>query len=115
MVKSVLGVNHQGLRDWLVQRITAVVMVVYLVGLVGFFMAHSDLAYYEWHGLFGHLWMKIVTLLFVLCLLLHAWVGMWTIYTDYIKCFVLRLTLSSLTVLALVGFFLQALLILWSV
>jgi len=115
MVKSVLGVNHQGLRDWLIQRVSAIVMAVYVIGLTVFFITHSELAYYEWHGLFSYFWMKVATALVMLSLLYHAWVGIWTVFTDYIKCSWLRLILDILVILALIAFFLATLLILWSV
>jgi succinate dehydrogenase / fumarate reductase membrane anchor subunit len=115
MVKSVLGVNHQGLRDWLIQRVSAIMMAVYFSGLFYFFATHYDLAYYDWHELFTHLWMKVATLLVVASLLIHAWIGMWTVYTDYVKIFLLNVILSVLTILALISFFLATLLILWSV
>ena len=115
MVKSVLGVNHQGLRDWLIQRISAVVMVIYAIGLVGFLVMHPDMTYYTWLGLFAHTWVKIATILFILSLLFHAWVGMWTVFTDYVPCPVGRLFLHSIVLLALVGFFFAALLILWGI
>lgn len=115
MVKSVLGVNHQGLRDWIIQRVSAVMMVIYVLGLLGFLIAHPNIAYYEWHGLFGHVWMRVGTALVMLSLLYHAWVGMWTVFTDYIKCSCLNWTLQIITILALIAFFLETLLILWSV
>lgn len=115
MVKSVLGVNHQGLRDWIIQRVSAVIMVIYVLGLVCFFATHPDTAYYEWHGLFGHFWMKVSTALVFLALLYHAWIGMWTIFTDYIKCPWLNWLLQVLVILALIAFFLETLLILGSV
>lgn len=115
MVKSVLGVNHQGLRDWLIQRVTAVVMIVYALVLAGFFLTHPNVAYYEWHGLFRSQWMKIGTVLVMLALLYHAWIGMWTIFTDYIKVVWLNWVLQIVVILALIAFFLETLLILWSV
>lgn len=115
MVKSVAGVNHRGLTDWLIQRASAVIMLVYIIGLFLFCVVHPDLAYYEWHGLFAHDWMKIATVLVVVSLLYHAWIGMWTIYTDYIKISWLRLVVDVLTIIALLAFFFQTLLILWSV
>ncbi len=115
MVKSVLGVSRQGLRDWFIQRVTALVMIVYSVGLIGFLIAHPDVAYYEWRSLFANMCVKIATLLFVLSLLAHAWIGMWTVLTDYVKPFWLRLTLYIIILLALVAFFFQSLLILWGV
>jgi succinate dehydrogenase / fumarate reductase membrane anchor subunit len=115
MVKSVLGVNHQALRDWLMQRVTAVIMAVYTFGLFGFILAHPDTAYYEWHGLFSQLWMKVATIIVLLSLLYHAWIGMWTVYTDYIKVVWLNWVFQIITILALIAFFLETLLILWSV
>jgi succinate dehydrogenase / fumarate reductase membrane anchor subunit len=115
MVKSVLGVSRQGLRDWFIQRVTAVVMVIYSIGLFAFFATHPNVTYYDWHSFFGNMSVKIVTLLFVLCLLAHAWIGMWTVLTDYVKPFFLRLMLYVIILLALVTFFFQALLILWGI
>lgn len=115
MVKSVLGVNHQGFTEWLIQRMTAIVMAVFSVIMFGFFATHTDLAFYEWHGLFAQWWMKIITLLFMLSVLYHAWIGMWTVFTDYVKPFWVRLILDVVMFLALISFFLATLLILWGV
>lgn len=115
MVKSVLGVNHQGLSDWLIQRISAVVMTIYVIGLFSFLVRHPGLSYYDWLGLFTHSWVKIATILFLLSLMFHAWIGMWTVFTDYVTCSVARLFLHSVVLLALIGFFFAALLILWGI
>lgn len=115
MVKSVLGVNHQGLRDWFFQRMSAVYMAICVIGLLIYLVSHPDLAYYEWHGVFAQLWVKIATILFFLSLLVHAWVGVWTIYTDYITCPVARMVLNTVTFFGLVGSFFATLLILWGI
>jgi succinate dehydrogenase / fumarate reductase membrane anchor subunit len=115
MVKSVLGVNHKGLTDWLIQRVSAVVMVIYSVGLFIFLFNHADLAFYDWHGLFAHLWMKVASLLVLLSLMYHAWIGMWSVLTDYVKPYVLSLTLHVVIFLSLIAFFIEGALILWSV
>jgi len=115
MVKSVLGVNHQGLRDWVIQRLSAIFMAVYTIGLIGYLVCHAALSFAEWHYLFSQTWIKIATLLFFLLLILHAWVGVWTIFTDYIKSFVLRAILNSLVLLMLAASFIWSILILWSV
>jgi succinate dehydrogenase / fumarate reductase membrane anchor subunit len=115
MVKSVLGVNHQGLSDWLFQRMSAVFMVIYVVGLFSFFIMHPNVDYYDWHGLFAHIGVKIATIIVFLSLLVHAWVGMWTIFTDYVPCSTVRLVLHTIVFLALLSFFFAALLILWGV
>ncbi len=46
MVKSVLGVNHQGLRDWLMQRVTAISWLFILGSIAYFFVMHQGLTYY---------------------------------------------------------------------
>ncbi len=113
MVKSVIGVNHQGLSDWLIQRISALVMAVYTLGLLAYFFMHPDLDYASWHMLFSQAWVKVATILFILSLLFHAWVGIWTIFTDYIKFAWLRLILHVLVFFALLTCFFAGLMILW--
>jgi succinate dehydrogenase / fumarate reductase, membrane anchor subunit len=115
MVKSVLGTAHQGLTDWVIQRLTAIIMTIYTIGFAGFFLCHPNLAYYEWHSLFTHTWMKVATLLVFLSIYYHAWVGIWTVLTDYIKVAWLNLTLQAVIVIALLGFSLETLLILWGI
>lgn len=115
MVKSVLGVNHQGLRDWLVQRVSAVVMAIYSVSMIAYFLITPSIDFVSWHALFAHASVKIATILFVAALLFHAWVGMWTIFTDYVKVKWLAILLNIFVFLALAACFFWALLILWGV
>lgn len=115
MVKSVLGVNHQGLRDWIIQRVSAIFMAIYSVWLVSYFFCHPGLSFAEWHGLFSNGWVKVATLLFILSLLFHAWIGVWTVFTDYVKSYALRCILNFLVLFMLVASFFWGLLILWSV
>ena len=115
MVKSVLGVKHQGLRDWILQRLSAILMAIYTIGLTGYLLIHADLSFGEWHYLFSQTWMKIATILFLCGLLVHAWIGIWTIFTDYVKPFVLRSILNTLVLLMLSACFIWGVLILWSV
>jgi succinate dehydrogenase / fumarate reductase membrane anchor subunit len=113
MVKSVLGANHQGLRDWFIQRISAVVMAIYSVGMIYYFLANPGFNFTDWHALFAHTWMKIITILFITSLLFHAWVGVWTIFTDYVKIAWLCVSLNVLVFFALAASFFWALQILW--
>ena len=115
MVKSVLGVNHQGLQDWVMQRLSALVMVVYLAFIAIFLFSHTDLSFMEWHALFAKSWMKIATLIFLAALLYHAWIGMWTIFTDYVKPFAVRCILDCLVLLLLISCFIWGVMMLWSV
>ena len=115
MVKTVLGVNHQGLRDWVIQRVSAIFMAVYSLGLIFYLLFHPELSFAEWHGLFAQQWVKVFTILFILALMLHAWIGIWTIFTDYVKPFVIRSMLNFFVLLMLIACFFWGVLILWSV
>jgi succinate dehydrogenase / fumarate reductase membrane anchor subunit len=84
MVTNVTNFSRSGLYDWMAQRVSAVVLAVYFIFLLGFVAAHPGLTYADWHGLFSQHWMRIFSLLALLALSVHAWVGMWTITTDYL-------------------------------
>ena len=106
---------HYGLRDWLAQRVTAVVLLVYTLVLIGAVVLQPELDYGSWAGLFASVWMKVATLLALIALVWHAWVGVRDIYMDYIKATGVRLFLQVATVLLLVGYAFWAVIILWRV
>jgi succinate dehydrogenase / fumarate reductase membrane anchor subunit len=103
MVNRIVVGAHYGLRDWLAQRVSAVVMAVYAVVLFIALLAGNAGTYEGWKALFGQGWLRFATFLFVVSVLVHAWVGMRDIWMDYIKSTGLRLALQALTVLWLVG------------
>jgi len=106
---------HYGLRDWLAQRISAVIVLAYVLLLLGSVLTLPELNYGTWAGLFARTWMKVATLLAVLALAYHTWVGVRDIYMDYVKPTGVRLLLQVLTVVALAGYALWAVIILWRV
>jgi len=103
---------HYGMRDWLAQRITAVLMVVYTLVLAWVLLRGQPVTYPMWRELFTHGAMRVATLLFAFSLAWHAWVGARDILMDYIKHDGLRLTLQVFTLLLLgayVGWTIQVL------
>ena len=84
MVTNVTNLSRSGLYDWVAQRVSAVILAVYFIFLIGFLVFHPGLTYSDWHGLFSQSWMRIFSLLALVALSAHAWVGMWTISTDYL-------------------------------
>jgi succinate dehydrogenase / fumarate reductase, membrane anchor subunit len=113
MVKREVIGAHYGLRDWLAQRVTAVVMAVYTVVLLVMLLRMPSFDYVNWKILWSTPWLRFATLLFLLCLFVHAWIGMRNIFMDYIKPTWLRLTLHALVILALVAYGAWAVQILW--
>ena len=114
MVTNVTSLTGNGLRDWLIQRATAILLALYTFFLAGFFVMHPQVQHADWQSLFGNLWMQIFSSLALLSLVLHAYVGVWTVLTDYVKCSVMRLTLMFILVFALIGFLIWGTVILWS-
>ena len=112
MNRLVVGA-HYGLRDWLAQRITGAIMAVYSLILVFVLVSERTLTYGVWKNVFTTGWMRIATLLFVVSLAWHAWVGVRDILMDYIKHDGLRLALQVFTVLLLASYVVWAIEILW--
>lgn len=113
MVNRVVVGAHYGLRDWLIQRITAVLMAVYSVALAGWLMWLPQVDYDVWTGLFSGQWMRICTLLFLLSLFLHAWIGVRDVVMDYVKPAGVRLAIHVLVILALAFYSIWSVQILW--
>jgi succinate dehydrogenase / fumarate reductase membrane anchor subunit len=106
---------HYGLRDWLAQRVTAVVLLAFLAVVAGMLLAAGRLDYDAWAGVFAPLPMKLVTVLAVLALVYHAWVGVRDIWMDYVSSASVRLVLHVGTMLWLLYCMVWSVQILWSV
>lgn len=102
--KRVVTGAHYGLRDWLVQRVTAVLMALFTLLLLVQVIFHAGpLGYEGWAAIFAAPWMKFLTFAVVVALAWHAWVGVRDIWMDYIKPVGLRLALHVFTLVWLVG------------
>lgn len=106
---------HYGLRDWLAQRMTAVVIGVYTIVLVVMAMLSQEPGYEGWARIFVPTWMKVFTMLALLALIYHAWVGVRDIWMDYVKPVGVRLALQIFTILWLMGCGVWAIDVLWRV
>ena len=115
MVISATSFSGSGLRDWLLQRYSAFVLAVYTVFLLLFFITHPELEFSTWIALFEQPVMKIATLLALLALLIHAWIGVWTVITDYIHCSYLRLGIYAVVLTSLIASLIWGFFIVWSV
>jgi succinate dehydrogenase / fumarate reductase, membrane anchor subunit len=113
MVKRVVVGAHYGLRDWLAQRVSAVIMALYTLLVACYALANQPLGYAQWKGMFAQGAMRVLTLVFFLSLFYHAWVGIRDILMDYIKNTALRLVLEIIVILALVAYTIWTVSILW--
>jgi succinate dehydrogenase / fumarate reductase membrane anchor subunit len=113
MVKREVIGAHYGLRDWLAQRVTAVVMVLYSVIFLVGLLRLPAFDYPNWKAMWSSGVMRYATLLFLASLVVHAWVGVRNIIMDYVKPTSVRLTLYAIVILALVACGAWAVQILW--
>jgi succinate dehydrogenase / fumarate reductase membrane anchor subunit len=114
MVKRVVVGAHYGLRDWLTQRVTAVVILLFTLFLLGAVALQPSLDYASWKSIWSNSVARLAALLAFAGLLLHAWIGVRNVFMDYIKPTGLRLTLQVLVILALLFYGAWSVQILWS-
>ena len=113
MVNRVVVGAHYGLRDWLAQRVTAVVMALFTLFVVVRLLQQPWVDYDVWTGLFSNNVMRSFSLLFLLSLFYHAWIGVRDIVMDYVKPSGVRLLIHVLVILALVMYVIWSVQILW--
>lgn len=113
MVDSVTSLTNNGLRDWLVQRVTALIIGAYTIFIFVYLATHTPLTYDSWKALFNCAFMRIASIITLGALVFHAWVGIWTVTTDYIKPTWLRVSVQMLVNLCLIASFLWGVDIFW--
>ena len=84
MVSNITNLIRSGLSNWLIQRVSALILGAYTVCIIGNFIMHPQMDYQTWVGIFENNVMRIFSTLTLLSLSAHAWIGMWTVFTDYL-------------------------------
>lgn len=113
--RRVVGAGY-GMRDWLSQRITAVLMALFTVVLIArvfIVPAENGIDYYSWSQILNPQWMKFLAFSVIAALGLHAWVGVRDLWMDYVKPVGLRLTLQVFTIVYLLGCIGWAVQVIW--
>lgn len=115
MVTSITSFGRSGLYDWMIQRVTAVVLMVYTIFMLGYLLMNPALDYEQWKALFDGTAMRIFSLLAILSFAAHVWIGMWSVSTDYIKATGMRFMFQSATGLLTFIYVTWGIQILWGV
>lgn len=122
MVRTVTSFGRSGLSDWLVQRISGVVITAYFLFLVFWLAGHKGLDYPTWLALHQMTCMKIFNTVTLLSIVAHSWIGIWGVLTDYVtvrllgsKATVMRLVLEMGAIGLLLVYALWGLAIIWGV
>lgn len=104
---------HYGMRDWLAQRITALLMALFTLLVLLQLLLPGELGYERWAGIFASTWMKSLTFVVVLALAWHAWVGVRDVLMDYVHATGVRLLAQIFVIVWLLACAGWALLVLW--
>jgi succinate dehydrogenase / fumarate reductase membrane anchor subunit len=122
MVTNISSLGSNGVYDWLVQRVSAVVLLAWILCVGGSVLFSDDMSYETWRALFEGTAMRVFSLAALLSLCAHAWIGMWTIATDYLtpamlgkSATVIRLLFQLGCLLVLFVYFVWCVQILWSI
>lgn len=92
-----------GLRPWLIQRVSAVYLAMFVV-YIGVVLAFAkDVTFQQWHEWLFHPFNTIACGLFVIALLFHAWIGMRDVVLDYVHNTFVRMLAFSLIIVVLTG------------
>lgn len=120
MVTAVTSLGRSGLSDWLVQRLSAIVLTAYTLFIVGFLVLNPGVSYEQWSGLFDQLWVRVFTLLTILSVAAHGWIGLWAVLTDYVtnrmmgsKATIIRMVILTIYAIVTVTFLVWGVEILW--
>jgi len=105
------GSLHSGLGEWVVQRLTAVYILFYIVIALVRFTAAPVTTQVDWLSLSSGMLFQITLLLFIFSLLAHVWLGLKSIFLDYIHPWRLRFLLLMCVALLLLAAGLWALLV----
>lgn len=113
MVSNASALGRNGIHDFILVRATAIIIVLYIIYLVGFFATSGELTYDIWSYFFSSSFTKIFTLLTLFSILIHAWIGMWQVLTDYVKPLAVRLFLQLAIVVVLLVYVIYGFFVVW--
>lgn len=84
MVTTVTSFGRSGLHDWLLQRFTAVILLAYALCVGSVLLLNPGLDHATWKAAFDSTAMKVFSLMALISLVSHAWIGLWAVSTDYL-------------------------------
>ena len=116
MVTNVSSFGRSGVFDWVVQRLTALILAAYAIYLMTILLLNPDLDFQQWQALFSSFRMRFFSLVALLSIVAHGWIGMWAISTDYLTTRLMGPKATVLRILFQIGCILLTLLYLvWGI
>lgn len=92
-----------GLKAWAIQRLTAIYVGLFALYLLSVLLFAVPADYPAWQAWLGGPVVSVALLLFVVSVLMHAWIGLRDILIDYVRPIAIRATLLGLIALTLIA------------
>ena len=93
----------EGLRPWVIQRVSAVYMVLFIIYAAYCYFTADAIAYEPWKDWLFNPFNTTVVGIFVIAVLFHAWIGMRDVILDYVHNIMLRIFILGLLLGVLIG------------
>ncbi len=115
MLIQLLTNKYPGMRLWLSQRLSAVMMASYIALLAILLIIQRPTGFEAWHAFVSPIWFKLISLVFFISLFIHAWLGVSDVFKDYIFNKTLRAYLQIIVDILLVIYLVWVSFILWNI
>ena len=79
------GQDASGLRAWMLQRVSAVVLALGFAAALFAWVMQRPVSYEAWRSWIAHPAVNIACVLFFIALVIHAWVGVRDVVIDYVR------------------------------
>ena len=83
-----------GKLGWIAVRISAVAVLQCVFLIMGFWLLGDTLTFADWHGFLTTDMVQLSIGVALVGVLVHAWIGVWTVLTDYVKCSIMQKSLE---------------------
>ena len=93
----------EGLRPWVIQRVSAIYIVLFILYSASCFFTADVITYESWKAWLNNPFNTTVVGIFVIALLFHAWIGMRDVALDYVHNIMLRIFILALLIGVLIG------------
>ena len=79
---NVTSFSRSGVSDWILQRASSVIMLAYSLAVASVVIPGTT--YEAWTAFMTHTLMRGFSTLALVAVITHAWIGGWSVLTDYV-------------------------------
>lgn len=105
------GSARKGLGEWIVQRVSAVYILLFILVLTIRLVLDPLASHADWQLLSSGVVFRVGWLLLIVGLLIHAWIGLKSVFLDYVHNWRIRFLLVMILGLAFSGLGIWALVV----